>query len=414
MTTRTTPSETLQGVLARLSGDYRRTVSYYGNIETRPGFSQVPRRLLSDVGFPATSQFTYLVPSRAHVVINEEARAVTRITFCPYGLHADRVKIVSRDESDRRVRTSSASGASGLRLCPLNGDYLVSSELDDATYAEAKTVRLIRRIVSAATGPAYHVVINRRGDVIVVAALDDTTRAAGDNAEISVDVAVESALSILHADHTASRFTNLVELPFTDPQIAAITAVIGKLRTAYPAIPASLVTSESATAGVAYRWPMDPPEATPRNFTDGAWRDRSPYDHANSDVPRLFEIATERGNFDLTTEVFRNADSPEPRTGRAEAQTAVSQADTAGAESVLLGAYSLIAGEERATEMQGTPRHQLFVQRIRMAHHDANAADASAGQVSEADSHAPPQPAQNTSPHVFDFTTGYWGDGLSY
>jgi len=404
----------MQGVLGRLANDYRRTVAYYGNIEARPGFNATPRRLLSDVGFPTTSQFTYLVPSRAHVIVNEDARAITRLTFCPYGLAEDRRIILSPDEADRRVRTSSESGATGLRVCPLDPAYLVSSELNDETVSEQKTVRLIRRIVSTAGGPAYHVIINRRGDVIVAAALDDTTRAAGDNAEISVDIAVESALSITQEAHVARRFDSLIELPFTTTQIAAIVTVIAKLTAAYPAIARALVPSETSGPGVAYRWPITTPDATPRNFSRGAWRGTSPYDHALCDAPRIFEQVAERRAFDLTTEVFRSADAPEARTGRAEAQTAVSQADSAGEESALLGAYSIVAGEERASEMQGTRRIQLFVQRIHMAHHDANQTHEVAGAAATASSHAAPTPPQNILPHVFDFTTGYWGDGKSY
>lgn len=411
--TTTSPTTTLQTVLARLSSDYRHTVAYYGNIEARPGYAETPRRVLSGIGFPATSQFTYLTPSRLHVIVNEDTRPVTRVTFCPYGLTEDRRRIKSRDAADRSVRTGSDSGATGMRICPSNADYLVSSELDDTTYAEAKTLRLVRQITSSA-GPAYHIIINRRGDVLVSAALDDTTRAAGDNAEISIDVAVESAFSILHTEHTASQFSNIIELPYTTIQIAALAALIGKLKAAYPAIPQVLVPSETSSAGFAYRWPAAFTDVTPRNLSNGAWHNHSPYDHADSDAPRIFTIAADRGAFDLTTEVFRTADSPEPRTGRSEAQTAVSQADTAGAESVMLGAYSVIAGEERATEMQDTPRREFFVQRIEMTHHDVGALDASAGHVAEASAPVLPSPAQNVAPHVFDFATGYWGDGKAY
>ena len=406
------PSDTILSVLARLAADYRRTVSYYGNIETRPGFAEGTRRVLSEVGFPTTTQFTYLVPSRAHVIVNEDTRAVSRVTFCPYGIDADKRRITSSVPEDRRVRTNNTSGVSGMRVCPLNPAYAVSSELDDDTFAEAKTIRLIRRITAASGGPAYHVIINRRGDVIVAAALDDTTRASGDNHEVSVDVAVESALSISLADHAARNFDNLIELPFTTPQLAAIVAVIGKLTAAYPVIPRTIVASETSTPGFAYRWLLD--GTTPRNFSRGAWQGHSPYDHTDSDAPRVFDLAVERRPFDLTTEVFRNADSPTPRTGRSEAQVAVSQVDTAGAEAVVLGAYTILAGEERATEMQGTPRRQIFVQRIHMAHHDANTTHEVSGSVATASAHATPTPAANVLPHVFDFTTGYWGDGKSY
>lgn len=411
---RTQPAQTLQAVLGRLASDRRRTVAYYGNVEAQPGSSQAPRRLLSDTGFPSTTQFTYLVPASAHVVRHEDPRAATRVTICPYGVVEDRARLVSTNETDRRVRTSNASGSTGLRVCPLNDAYLVSAELDDDTYAEAKTVRLVQSITNPRGGPAYHVVINRRGDVIVAAALDDTTRASGDNAEVSIDVAVESALAIRQADHAARQLNELVELPFTTPQLAALAALIGKLAAAYPAITQRLTPATTSGAGYAYRWPITTPDATPRNLTSGAWRAHSPFNHEDSDAPRIFRIAADRRPFDLTTEVFRSADAPRARTGRAEAQAAVSQADTAGAESVMLGAYAALAGEERATEMQQATRLQVFVQRIAMAHHDAAEAGQAAGQVAEAGSPAAPSPAANVSPHVFDFTTGLWGDGASY
>lgn len=408
------PAETLQAVLGRLAGDYRRTVAYYGNIEAQPGFSQRPRRLFSDTGFPTTSQFSYLVPARTHVIRHEDTRAATRVTIVPYGVIEDRARIVSTDETARRVRTDNNSGTSGLRLCPLNDQYLVSAELNDDTYAEAKTVRLVQAVTNARGGPAYHVIINRRGDVIVAAALDDTTRAAGPNSEISIDVAIESALAISHEDHTARRLDTLVELPFTTLQVAALVALIGKITAAYSAITQRVIPADTSDAGYAYRWPITTPDALAKNLTDGAWQGHSPFSHEDSDAPGLFQLVRQRRPFDLTTEVFRNADSPPARAGRAEAQVAVTLADTAGAESVMLGAYPALAGGERATEMQNVTRLQVFVQRINVAHHDATATGAAASHVGAATAPTAPAPAANVSPHVFDFTTGLWGDGRSY
>lgn len=405
----TTPLETLTRVLTNAAADTRRTVAYYGNLRASDGPSRRPRRLLSEVGFPRSSPFSYVVPSPSHVVRGEQQRACDRITLCPYGAEEDHRRLASTRPEDRVVTT--AAGSAGVRVYAGNPAFYVHAGLDPDTSAPGKTLRLVQALLARTGGPAYHVVVARTGAVYVCAALDDETRAAGSRAATSVDVAVETALAIRAEDHAARRLDRVVELPLTDAQLACLAVIAGKVRTGYPAFRLGRVAVDEAGAGVAYRWTLAP--VTPLNFSGEAWRGASPFDHAESDHERFAQRVDALGAFDLATEVFRAASAPPPSGARGAAQAAVSQVATAGARVVAMGAYAAVAGGARAEELASQSRLRLFVDRIAVAHRDAHDASAAAGHVAAATSH-PPAAATGVEPHTFDFATGLWGDGKAY
>lgn len=405
----TTPLETLTRVLTNAAAVTRRTVAYYGNLQAAGGSSRRPRRLLSEVGFPRSSPFSYVVPSPSHVVRGEDQRPCDRVTICPYGAEEDHRRLTSTRPEDRVVTT--ASGDAGVRVYAGNSGYYVHAALAPDTSSPGKTLRLVQSLLARTGGPAYHVVIARNGAVYVCAALDDETRAAGRRAHTSVDVAIETALAVRVEDHVARRFDRVVELPLTDAQLACLAVVVGKVRTGYPAFRLGRVGADEDGAGIAYRWVLAAVAAM--NFSGGAWRGVSPFDHAESDHERFVQRVDALGAYDLATEVFRSEAAPPPSGARGAAQAAVAQVATVGARVVAMGAYAVVAGRARAEELASQSRLRLFVDRIAVAHRDAHDASAAAGHVASAASHPPPA-ATGVEPHTFDFTGGLWGDGKSY
>lgn len=402
------PSDAVAQVLARVAADTRRTVAYYGNVRGLPGRSRRPRRLLSETGFPAERTFSYVVPAPAHVRAHDPPRTVTSVTLHPYGLADDLRRLTSSRAADRRVRTAGTNTGTGVAPLATDATFLVAGNVLPDTSAPAKTASLIEAVVTARRGPAYHFVVTRRGDIIVAAVLDDETAASRSNAATTIDVALEGAFAIRRTDHEARRFDGtLYELPYTPTQMLTLSVLIVKLRTVYPAVPTTLGTGLVNDYRVAdYRG------APALNFSNGAWRNGgSPFDHALSDVPAFVTNLGTIPPFDLATQVFQPDQAPTPVATRTVAQTAIGQADTVGEQSVLLANYAALAGPERANAMQSAPRVRFFVERLNMAVRDAHGASNSAADTAEGGRVDPLTPATNVDPHVYDFTTGRWGDG---
>lgn len=404
--TATTPADAVSQALSRLAADTRRQTAYYGNVRGLPGSSARPRRLLSDFGFPDNRSFSYVVPATALVVPHDPPRPVSTVTVHPYGLDSDLRRLTSRRPADRRVHTSGGDAVGGVRPLADNADVYVSAALEDDTYAPAKTARLLNNLTSARVGPAYHFIISRRGDIIVGAVLDHETTASAEDGDVTVDVALEGAFALRRADHEANRYDRaLIELPYTPLQVLVLSVLIAKLRTAYPTVPAALGT------GIRYDWRGDLYRLAPQlNFSSGAWRGVSPFDHSLSDDPAFSHNLTTVAPFDLATQVFLTDQTPPPVATRSVAQTAISTADTAGEQSVLLANYATLAGPERANAMQSAPRVRFFVERINAASRDADNASGSSADTAAAGQRNPLTPAASPDASTYDFQTGRWSD----
>jgi hypothetical protein len=402
----TSPVDDVSQALSRVAADTRRTTAYYGNLRGAPGASLRPRRLVSEFGFPEGFSFSYVAPATAHVTPHDAPRNVTSFTLHPYGLLDDVARLTSSTAADRRSHTAGNGRTSGVAAYPADARLLMSAELESDTYAPRKTTRAIEALVTAARGPAYHFLVTRRGDLFVGALLDHATTASHDNAETTIDIALEGAFVVRREDHARQRFdARLVELPYTPDQLLTLTTLIAKLRTAYSAVPATL------DGGILYDYdPARYLNAPKYNFSNGAWRGASLFDHGLADAPAFLTNLALVPPFDLATQVFLTDRTPPPVATRAVAQTAISQADTVGQQSVLLANYATLAGPERSAAMQQTPRAQFFVQRANMAVRDADGAGNSSANVAEAGRRASPGPATGVEPHTYDFTTGRWSD----
>lgn len=379
--------DALVAVLTRVSADRSRTIAYYGNARPRPGRSPRAAHIISDTGFLVDAVYSLLAPNPSHVTRGTGDRACTSITLHSYGGAADIDAIL-------RTRRTVAGPEAGA---------VMSAECNDATYAPAKTQRLIEQITGD-TGPAYHFVVTRRGDVLVCALLDDTVVAspAADRAT-TIDIAVETAFAAPAVSWEAGNVSQIDEMPYTDAQLDTLAVLIAKLLVAYPSI-----TLET----MRHIQPALPSPARHWNFSANAWNadGASPFDHTRSDLPGFANVVMGQRDFDLATEVFEVPASSGPVAGRAEAISAVDSVDTLSARSVVLGAYAEIAGLERSHAMQATTRRQFFVQRIGQAHQQVHTAAATAQQVATTGVAAPDQSVGNTDPYRYDYATGIWLD----
>ncbi len=404
--------DALSQVLSRMSNDYRSTVAFYGNIQGRPGIRRAPRRLLNDTGFLETTDFTYLVPSPSHVEVGSDPRANTSIVFHPYGLREDVQRLISDDPVDRRVRSSDhmGFGQPGVVGYPGASDWITTADQSLSTVSLQRTINLVRRVTNAHQGPAYHFIVNRAGDIVVTAALDDIVRAFQSSAT-SIDVAVETALAIPRQAWQDKNFDSILELPFTEVQLTTLSILVAKLLTAYPAI-----TRDET--GLVYAWPPDYPQTTVANFqTTPQDASAVPFDYSQATREAFFLRVDTQGTFDLATEVYRPVQTaPTPIATRTEARTSIATADTAGALSVRLGNYAGIAAAERSNEMQSNVRQRFFVQRVNTSNADGDASAAAAAHVQASIptlSHAPAA-VTNYAQLAYNYATGLWGDEQSY
>jgi hypothetical protein len=394
----TTPSERLRRVLSALASDRRRSIAYYGNAVAAPGTSAVPRRLISDFGFPTNSQFQYIVPSTAHVTINREPREnVNEVIIHPYGLENDRSRLISTVAAERRLARTRGQGVRGVALLPGSTNYYISAELDETAYLQRKTVTVVQRLINQRLGPAYHFVIARTGDILVCAALDDEVHAYPDRSATSISIALEGALAISVADWQARNYTNLIEIPFDEIQLFTLRVLYAKLKRAIPQIADNITYVFPNLTGVRQC-----------NFTND--RPETSLDYTTSTLSDFIARSNAVGTFNLATEVFRIPEAPAPRVTRAEARTAIAEIDTTGTLSPALAAYAALASTERARDMQAMPRNRFFVHRINVAHQDADSNNAQEAQIENVANQAEPVAMVASGPHVFDFSTGFWQD----
>lgn len=399
----TTPEETLNLAITRLASDRRRSAAYYGNLAPSPGSRRVPQRLLSDAGFPRATQFSYVAPAMAHVTRGEGPRTIRTLAIHPYGLAVDARLLRSTAPEDMVVWDEGSP--TGVRIYPGVDTWVMPGRLLDDTYDVEKTSALLAGMTNAAAGPAYHVIIDRRGNVIIGAALDDVTHPPGVVDEGVVNVALEGALA------RRLEGEELRELPYRSIQLRALAALVAKLRAVETDF-ASELSAASGVAGLYVAWPELGETVSLGNFTGGSWRN-GPFDFTASDDPGFFQLVNLEDPYDLATEVFRPANSPVPSTTRAQVAAAISRTDTAGRTSVYLGAYADIAARDRNAEMSLASRREFFVDRARGAHHDGVAGLVRAAEV-HATAPTAEQPVQNSDPLMFNFSTGFFGDGKTY
>lgn len=399
----TTPEETLSAAITSLASDRRRAAAYYGNLAPVPGARRIPQRFLSDAGFPMSTQFSYIAPALTHVTRGEGPRTIRTLAIHPYGLAVDARLLRSSAPEDAVVWDEGSP--TGVRVYPGVDAWVMPGRLSDDTYDAEKTVTLLAAMTNAAVGPAYHAVIDRRGNVIVGAALDDTTHPAGIATEGVINVALEGALV------RRLEGEELRELPYRSVQLRALASLVAKLRAAEPDF-ATALAAASGVPGIYVAWPELGETVALGNFTGGTWRG-GPFDYTASDDPGFFQLVDLDGVYDLATEVFRPANSPPSNTRRALVAAAISRTDTAGRESVYLGAYTDIAARDRNEEMGAATRREFFVGRARTTHRDGMAGTVRAAEV-HATAPTAPAPVQNSDPLMFDFSTGFFGDGKTY
>jgi hypothetical protein len=412
-----TPEEVLSTALTQQANDQRRQVAQYANLEPRPGESEVPRRLMSDTGFLEATQFGYINAHRAHVIPpnDDDPRVIRQFVLQPYGFRLDQ----QRFRSSNRVIRSAREQATGVIEHPDNADVLVSAELSATTYSAQKNAVVRRNMTERHSGPAYHFLIDRNGGIAVGPALDFRTAVISARSEDSIFIGVEGALGILREDFTRRRYDRAFELPFTSSQVTTIAILLAKLYTAFPEVRKAF--NNTAAPGILSTVYAPAPTLTPatrRNFVE---RGQEPtenleFDYSATYDDNFFTAVLEEGVFDLATEIFRTQEAPRAVATRDAARVAIGRIDTAGAVAVALGAYTSVASPERATEMEAITRRALFITRTRAAHSSADQSGAQAGAVSTStQSVAVVAPTvTNFEPHVYDYTTGRWGDGEVY
>jgi hypothetical protein len=404
--------DALQAVLARFANERRQAATVYANAQEHVGTAGVPRRLISDHGFPAFTQFTYLNPHSSHITRNTEPRTpIQLVTLHPYGLTADRAILVSTRATERRITNHQGAGNRGVS--PLTEVVLVPAVHDANSVTAAKTETLLRRVTTRGPGPAFHAILPRNGDIIVCAALDDEVQAVPSIADVSINVALEGGLGIRRLDWEGHNYSQLVELPYTSSQLFSLHVLLAKIRTAVPNIPLSFLNGAPthSMSGIAYMFPTDVQGAQQYNFTNDAWRGHSPLDHELSDNTAVIRGTQAVPPLDTATQVFIPPQTPPPRATRASIRPAIATVDTLGASSPLLAIYSSIAGTERSADMQTISRARFFVQRINGSQQDADNTGNQASTAQAVTQTHVPEPAVNSGPHVFDFTSGFWGDG---
>lgn len=412
-------SDILQRALSRYSGDQRRTAAYYGNVRPNPGSEGVPRRLISDFGFPVESSFTYVIPAANHVDRSRLARTpISQIVIRPYGMIEDKQRLVSSRVVDRRFSSVWTETESGVRYFG-EGDFVVVPAYltPEGTANASKTARLVQKMVNARQGPAYHFVVTRSGAVVVAGSIDDEVFASGNESDYTLDIAVEGAAGIGRTFWENRQYADTVfELPYPDIQLFSLRVLLAKLVTAVPAITNTIRPLSARTPGLngIFFDYANVPGIVRYNFTQGNWVDESPLSHESSDVPAFQTALSNTQAFDLASQVFRPFTQTPPIATRTEVRDAITRVATLGELSPALASYSTFAGAERAADMASTPRSRFFVERINVAHRDADDASGQAGAVGGAAHAAGPIAATNFEPHSFDFSTGYWGDGRTY
>lgn len=386
-----TAFEQARNAVRRSSAERRRRAGAYANLVPLPGSSRIPRRLLSDVGFYQDTGFSYGVVAPRFIRREDPdiARGIQYVTLCPYGYAEDAASFTA----ERRPQ---------LRPLPAATRWYVPQAVDPlTTHNPRKTTALVVAMsTNTSHGPALHALVDRLGGVRIQAD-NDAVLAAEAN---GFRVGLESAWAV-----DVENFEARIELPFTPVQLASLSVLIAKLRTAATAIPLTF----GNTGGFRYN-PIDsaliPPED---NFVDG---EANRYDLDYSAVlPAAFlaRLAAEP-TFDLATDVFRPVQrslAGPPPSARSTIAASIGQTDTLGARSMLLAIYEDAAGTARAHAMAASSRSEVFVRRAQEAHHDSDNNEGDANRLSAPDT---PVPAEDPGAYAYDYQTGLWSDGVTY
>lgn len=414
----TTPADVLSASLTALANDRRRTVTQYANIEPRPGEADAPRRLLSDIGFPEATQFSYVNAHPSHVIPpqDEEPRTIRQFVIKPYGLSLDLARFNGRN---RNIRTTRGANVTGVAAHPDDDTILISAELAEDTYSAQKNEVVIRNMTTRRSGPAYHFLIDRRGGLSVGPGLDYATSVNAARSEDGVFIGMEGALGLSRTNFAGRHASQSFELPYTAAQIEVLVILLAKLQTAFPEV--RLQFQNDASPGVltcVYEPAQGLTLDQQLNFTNERWQTStvSPFEYSATDDAVIAASVSLEGAYDLATEVFRTAEAPRAIAARDAARVAIGQIDTAGRVSVAMGAYVYLASPERANSMEGQSRRELFVTRERASHQDANSAGQQSSTVTNGtQSVTPIHPTiSNAEPHVYDYDSGIWGDGAVY
>lgn len=383
MTTR--PAEVLQSALTARSDARRARASSYLNATAAPG--ETEGRWVSETGFPAGAPFAYARGAASNYFPPEgdDPRVIDRVIFIPYGLTRDYERLTGTSAADRLFRTDRAPDATGVAYYPGSTTEVAPAYLNDDTTTELKTASILSRLRREGAGPGYHAVITRSGAVYVCAPLDWRS-AAVPGAETAVCVAVES-VAVRDRDGTAVR-----DADHTGPQLLAMAVYVAKVREACPTVP--------LTIGEGVRYVVRNTGTAAAVTVDALVGERG-----DSFVARVQDEAP----YDLSSDVL--IATPPPEGSRAEAQAVLGTTNTLGADALLLGAYGSVAAEERSVFTRAPDRVRTFVLRAGRSHEegDADAEGAHAAAASE-QLQTPTPRVTNISPHVYDYSTGRWGD----
>lgn len=404
------PYEVTSAALTRLANARRRRVTEYANLAPRPGESQTPARLLSDIGFLSGAPFSYVNAHQAHTEPPEDdaPRVITHIVFVPYGVNRDRARLTSRARRNRLIGTTRGILTTpGVATLFGTDDYVAPAYIDDLSFTQDKTDEAVRSMVNRLPGPAFHALVDRGGGVIIGPALDFKTSAVPSLASTAIFIGLEGALAMGRTNFNANFAGGIFELPYTSPQLTSLAVLVAKLLTAFPSIPRTFSAGAPGFNAI----------GTTLNFTSGRWVSSgtsSPFRYETTDDANFFALVDRQGGFNLATEVFQPR-TARPSAARREVQTAIGQVDTTGARALLLGAYVDVAAPERAFEMLQHDRQRVFVRRTQVSHVDADEAGEGAAHVTAGEVMLRVQPkVTNVNAHVYNYTSGLWGDGVLF
>lgn len=379
------PAEVLQNALTSRGRDRRSRASVYLNRRGRHGVRA--GAWLSEVGFYSQFPFAYSAADESNLLPREDDPiAVDRVELHLYGAARDYLRLGSQSAEDRVVRTSRRTGQTGVAPYPDLPGYVGAADLQDDTSLPEKTSQLLGLQRTGGSGTAYHVVVTRAGAVYVTAPFDQPS-ALAQAPQTSLVVALEGAC------YRPAEGGDILDAPLTEPQLASLSVLVAKIKAAHPAL--------ALTWGEGLRYLAGPQGAA---SSRDLWLVRS----TEAQVGFLERVSRE-GVYDVSREVYLR--NPPPTSRRAEAQVAMGQTSTAGESSLLLGSYADIAAEDRSNSMQEPVRTRYFVARARAAHTEADSAGEAAAHVAGAPAlTAPPAPATNSSPFVYNYITGRWGN----
>jgi hypothetical protein len=408
-----TPESLLQNALYAQAATDRARLAEYLNLTPRVGSSTTPSRLLSEVGFLQNAPFGYLAPNAAHVQppLSEEPRTIQQIVIVPYGLDWDLSVIRSPETEDRVIYTAPESGRRGMAV--FVPDVLVVADIAGSSRSNTRNALMVRNLTQAEFGPAYHYVIDREGGINVCAPADAKVSPIPSLSDTALFIALEGQLAISRTDYRTRSVESAYEMPYPEQQLTTLAVLIQKLLTAYTGVPRTFLddASSSSTPGLIYAFPNI--NVQQRNFV--AEPVQTPFDYQGAGRETFLDTVLKQGAFDLATEIWVPRTDPQPTTARADARPAVEHAPDAMRAALTLAAYVDRASLDRASSIERQTRTQIYVQRARVTHLDADQTAAAAGMnnvsLGEGEVH---EPAVNPDPHVYNYATGHWGDTQVY